>query len=66
VGVAAASVALIAALWVEAPTVPQLAPDDPVKVERLDAEQVERTLEDLDMLKQLGPKVGATQSTDTM
>ena len=56
--VALACATVIAALWIQEPGTRKLNVEEPqAKVERVDIEQVERTLQDLDMLKQLSPKI---------
>jgi anti-sigma factor ChrR (cupin superfamily) len=56
--IALACVTVIAALWIQEPGSRKLETEEPqAKVERVDIEQVERTLQDLDMLKQLSPKI---------
>ncbi len=65
VPVAAACVALVAVLLIE-PLVPVHSPardDSAAKVERIDAEQLERTLDDLEMLKQLSPRISESGSS---
>ncbi len=56
---AAACAMLAAALCIRGPLHHQNVVQEPqAKIERVDVEQVERTLQDLDMLKQLNPAVG--------
>lgn len=63
---AAACAMLIAVLWMREP-VHAVHPDEgKIRMENVDLEQVERTLEDLDMLKQLGPRVGPASSSRSM
>ncbi len=61
--VAAACVMLIAVLWMREPRAFVQPDENKIRVENVDLDQVERTLEDLDMLKQLGPRVGPGSSS---
>jgi anti-sigma factor RsiW len=61
--VAAACAVLVAALVIQPPSFlrSQNRDESSARMERIDAEQVERTLDDLDMLKQLSPRIGETE-----
>jgi hypothetical protein len=61
--VAAAFMTLVAVIMLQSPAVRQDSVDESkVRVEKVDIHQVERTLEDLDMLKQLNPVSSSTDS----
>jgi hypothetical protein len=67
VRVALACATVVAALWIQAPGNPALDREEPqAKVERVDVEQVERTLQDLDMLKQLSPQVAPEANSSSI
>jgi anti-sigma factor RsiW len=61
--VGAACAILVAALVIQPSSLlrSQNRDESSAKMERIDAEQVERTLDDLDMLKQLSPRIGETE-----
>jgi hypothetical protein len=67
VPVALACATLVAALWIQAPDNSAVDREEPqAKVERVDWEQVERTLQDLDMLKQLSPQVAPEANSSSL